>query len=72
LQPLSNQSIVIQPYELMHQKISIHTLKAQGLSRLKVIYHHQQQMRYGQGIQGLHLTSLGWVNFKHIWFDDGR
>ena len=36
------------------------------------LYHHQQQMHYGEGIQGLHLNSLGWVDFKDIWFDDGR
>ena len=36
------------------------------------LYHHQQQMHYGEGIRGLHLNSLGWVDFKDIWFDDGR
>jgi SgrR family transcriptional regulator len=36
------------------------------------LYHHRQQMHYGQGIQGLHLNSLGWVDFKDVWFDDGR
>jgi len=36
------------------------------------LYHHQQQMHYGDRVQGLQLNCLGWVDFKNIWFDDGR
>ena len=36
------------------------------------LYHHQQQMHYGDRVQGLQLNCLGWVDFKDIWFDDGR
>jgi len=36
------------------------------------LYHHQQQIHYGNRVQGLQLNCLGWVDFKDIWFDDGR
>jgi SgrR family transcriptional regulator len=36
------------------------------------LYHHRQQMHYGHRVQGLQLNCLGWVDFKDIWFDDGR
>ena len=36
------------------------------------LYHHQQQMHYGDRVQGLQLNCLGWVDFKDIWCDDGR
>ena len=36
------------------------------------LYQHRQQMRHGNRVQGLQLNCLGWVDFKDIWFDDGR
>jgi len=36
------------------------------------LYHHQQQLHYGNRVKGLQLNCLGWVDFKNIWFDDGR
>ena len=35
---------------------------------LMPLYHHQQLMHYGDRVQGLNLNSLGWVDFKDIWF----
>jgi MarR-like DNA-binding transcriptional regulator SgrR of sgrS sRNA len=32
------------------------------------LYHHQQLLHYGDRVQGLNLNSLGWVDFKDIWF----
>lgn len=35
---------------------------------LMPLYHHQQVLHYGDRVQGLNLNSLGWVDFKDIWF----
>lgn len=35
---------------------------------LMPLYHHQQMLHYGDRVQGLNLNSLGWVDFKDIWF----
>ena len=35
---------------------------------LMPLYHYQQQLHYGNKVQGLYLNSLGWVDFKNVWF----
>ena len=36
------------------------------------LYHHKQEMHYVDRVQGMQLNCFGWVDFKDIWFDDGR